>query len=170
MSVCTEHHAEIAFSRAEPGGAAPRQRRARSPYRCSIQDDIEFFPTVGYALFRSPCVIAAANLFSADGWPGKSAGSIMTGVRAVRDFALRCLLVTEPMFVPETLYYYRLRGLEDVQETAEVSRENETVLKNYLFLCRNRPVLNPFAPSPAWGPFFEAFLEASRYSRLLAQP
>ena len=44
------------------------------------------------------------------------------------------------MFVPETLYYYRLRGLEDVQETAEVSRENETVLKNYLFLCRNRPV------------------------------
>ncbi len=78
------------------------------------------------------------------------------------DFALRCLLVTEPLFVPETLGFYRLHGHEEFQHwRRRTAREAESVLKNYLFLCRNRRVLNPFAPSPAWGPFFQSFVQAS---------
>ena len=80
------------------------------------------------------------------------------------DFLLRCLLVTEPVFVPDPLYSCRLLGEERfVERQARVAVAAAGVLRNYYFLCRNRFVENPTAPSPAWGPFFTSFVTASRH-------
>jgi glycosyltransferase involved in cell wall biosynthesis len=174
LRACIDGGTDFAFSRVEPradAAAAPSSWTGEADYVYGVQDDIEFFPTVGYALLRSQCAMSTGNLFfsrrlaeEAGGWgvPDGSDGW---------DFALRCLLLAEPIFVPEPLCLYRLHGHESfVQRQSREARGTESALKNYLFLCRNRPVVNPLAPSPAWGPFFDAFIEASRYGKYLTKP
>ena len=87
------------------------------------------------------------------------------------DFILRSVLITEPVFLAEPLYYYRVHAgntFRQLQSVAE--QETEIVLRNYFFLCRNRPVGNPLAPSPAWGRFFELFVEQASYAHCLRNP
>ena len=86
------------------------------------------------------------------------------------DFVLRCLLLAEPIFVPEPLSSTAWVTRDSRSVGRARPRETESVLKNYLFLCRNRPVPNPLAPSPAWGPFFQSFVQTSEYTRYLGQP
>ncbi|MEO7273352.1 MAG: hypothetical protein ABI211_15245, partial [Vicinamibacterales bacterium] len=87
------------------------------------------------------------------------------------DFLLRCLLVTEPVFVAEPLYGLRLRGHEGfLEHQRQVAKEAEAVLRNYFFYSRTRPLANVVAPSPAWGPFFSSFVQASRHERYLSKP
>jgi len=170
VEVCQSTGAEIAFSRIEPlseDSPAP----AEIEYVYSVQDNIEFFPTVGYALLRHESPLSRGNLFfsrplfervgpfapfeHAHGW----------------DFLLRSLLVTEPAFVAEPLYGLRLRGHEPfVEHQRRVAKEAETILRNYFFYCRTRPLTNVVAPSPAWGPFFTSFVTASRHANYLVKP
>jgi len=173
LAACADKGAGLAFSRVEFRTDTPASSSSgeESDYLYSVQDEIEFFPTVGYALLRSHCALSIGNLFFsrrlAEGVGGFADHEYCYGW----DFALRCLLVTEPIFVPEALYISRLHGQERFeQHQAHEARGAEAVLKNYFFLCRNRPVLNPVAPSPAWGPFFDSFLEASRYGGYLTKP
>ena len=170
LRACAESGAELAFSRVEilSDTSARWSTEAASLY--SVQDDIEFLPTVGYALLRSQCALATANLFFSRRLAAHVGGFGEHEIGYGWDFALRCVLVTEPLFVPEPLYYYRLRGGENLPGTAASASDSESILKNYLFLCRNRPVENPVAPSPAWGPFFASFVEASQYGKYLAKP
>jgi glycosyltransferase involved in cell wall biosynthesis len=174
LSACAESGSELAFARVEPCAdtpSAPVLSLAEAGYVYSIQDDIEFFPTVGYALLRSQCALSTGNLFFSRRLATRVGGFGEHDSLSGWDFVLRCLLVVEPMFVPEPLYYYRLRGPENLsQRTARQGSEMESIVKNYLFLCRNRPVANPFAPSPAWGPFFDSFLQACGYGNYLVKP
>jgi len=87
------------------------------------------------------------------------------------DFLLRCLLVTEPAFVAEPLYGLQLRGHRAfVEHQRRVAKEAETILRQYFFHCRTRPLANAVAPSPAWGPFFASFVRASQHERYLSKP
>jgi O-antigen biosynthesis protein len=173
LRACAESGAELAFARIEPRAdtlAAPRSSLEAESIYC-VQDDIEFFPTVGYALLKSHCTVAAGNLFFSRRLAEHVDGFGDQDYFYGWDFALRSLLVAEPMFVPEPLLVHRLHGAANVPERQKrTASEIESILKNYLFLCRNRRVLNPLAPSPAWGPFFESFVQASHYNRYLAQP
>jgi glycosyltransferase involved in cell wall biosynthesis len=174
LNVCTEDEVEFAFARVEPRADAPGSPAAASAEAddiYSVQDDIEFFPTVGYALLRSHCAVSTGNLFFS-----RQLAEQVDGFRDLDccygwDFALRCLLMAEPVFVPETLSFYSLHSrAQFLRRQKAVARETESILKDYFFLCRNRRVLNPFAPSPAWGPFFQSFVQTSQYTRYLAQP
>ena len=172
LSACAESGAELAFARVEPRAdtqAAPPSPLETDQIYC-VQDDIEFFPTVGYALLRSHCTVATGNLFFSRRLAERVNGFGDQEDFYGWDFALRCLLVAEPLFVPEPLLFHRLRADASSQRQGRTARQIESILKNYLFLCRNRRVLNPLAPSPAWGPFFQSFVQASHYSRYLAQP
>ena len=164
LSACVEGGAEFAFSRVEPRADArrPRLRPGEADYVYSVQDDIEFFPTVGYALLRSQCAVSTGNLFFSRRL-AEEVGRIGDHERSTAGTS-RCDVscVTEPIFVPEPLCLHRLgHARAFAQRQSREARETESVLKNYLFLCRNRPVANPLAPSPAWGPFFDSFIEAS---------
>jgi glycosyltransferase involved in cell wall biosynthesis len=140
-------------------------------YLSDIQNSIEHFPTVGFALLRNQCALSSGNFFFSR--------RVWTEVGEFRnlkychdwDFELRSLLVTEPLFVAEPLYGYRLHsGNSFLQLQALAAAETEAVLSNYLFLCRNRPVGNPLAPSPAWGDFFRSFIREAGYTRYLTKP
>ncbi len=168
---CGEGGAEFAFMRVEPLADPAASSLVEAEYVYEVQDDIGFFPSVGYALLRSQCAISTGNFFFSRRLAERAGGFGNHGRSAGWDFALRCLLVTEPIFMPEQLYFYRLHGHQRFEELrAQRVNETRSVLKRYFFLCRNRPVTNPVAPSPAWGPFFDSFVEASHYGKYLAQP
>jgi glycosyltransferase involved in cell wall biosynthesis len=174
LTICHERSAQLAFSRVEPridGGGHRSGLGAAADYVYSVQDDVAFYPTVGYALLRSYCAVCTGNLFFSRELAGEVGEFEAFDSAYGWDFALRCLLLTEPVFVPEDLYVHRVSGpiaLECCQQPE--SREKEAVLKRYLFACRNRRVANPVAPSPAWGPFFDSFLSESRYGGYLLKP
>jgi len=171
LSACADSGAELAFSRVELVADKPASSAVEANYVHSVQDDIEFFPTVGYALLRSQCALATGNFFFSRRLAEEVGGFGDHDHCYGWDFALRCLLVTEPVFVPEALYFYRLHDQDSfLKRQAHEARETDAVLKSYLFECRNRPVANPVAPSPAWGPFFDSFVEAARYGGYLAKP
>jgi len=169
LRACSEGGTEFAFSRVEPR-ADVAAASAEADYIYCVQDDIEFFPTVGYALLKGQCAVSTGNLFFSRRLAEEVGGWGVADRSDGWDFALRCLLLVEPIFVPETLCLYRLGHASFAHRQSSEARESESVLKNYLFLCRNRPVTNPLAPSPAWGPFFDSFIETSRYGKYLTKP
>ncbi len=174
LSACADRDAHLAFSRVEAdidSTLALSSASVEADFLCSMQDDIEFFPTVGYALLKSFCAVSTSNLFFRRQLAENIGGFGPFNCLAGWDFALRCLLLSEPIFVPEPLYLHRFDGHEAGAAQRQVEAiEKETALKSYLFSCRNRQVANPIAPSPSWGPFFDSFISESRYGGYLAKP
>ncbi|MEC0183423.1 glycosyltransferase family 2 protein [Paenibacillus peoriae] len=142
----------------------------------NTQNSIEKFPSIGWSLIPHNTAISTGNmLFS------REIFDKLNGFRNLKychdwDFALRCLLLSEPLFVESTYYYYRLHGsntfltLNDV-----VDKEVKTVLGSYFKSCRKKNVLNKLAPSPQnWSEqFFEILKDSSiinywYYSRTIA--
>jgi hypothetical protein len=168
LNKCAESGAELAFSRVQPVDAAQPASREELEHVYSAQDDIDIFPTVGFALLRQDCVLATGNLVFSRRMYDRLNGFCELEASEAWDFALRSATVAEPAFLAEPLFGYRLRGpARFSDERARRETEGDAVRRRYLFLCRNRPVDNPLAPSPAWGPFFESFLRTS--SRLSAE-
>lgn len=65
------------------------------------------------------------------------------------DFALRSILVTEPVYVPEALYGYRLHGTNSFRSLADIAGlEGVAMSRHFYDLARMRKVLNPLAPVP----------------------
>jgi len=171
VRTCKENGAEFAFSRVEMlvDGNSVLSREA--DYLGSIQDGIDLFPTVGYALLRNQCALTSGNFFFARTLHERVGDFSDLKYCHDWDFILRSLLITEPVFVPEVLYFYRIHpGNSFLQLQSVAESETEAVLRRYFFSCRNRPVTNPLAPSPAWGPFFESFVRQAQYHHYLAKP
>jgi glycosyltransferase involved in cell wall biosynthesis len=170
VSTGAEREALLAFSRVEFRVVATSVS-AVADYLYSVQDDIEFFPTVGYALLKSFSAVCIGNLFFSRALADSIGGFGEFDYVGGWEFALRSLLLTEPLFVPEPLYVRRVPAHQPgAQQRQLEARETEAALKNYLFHCRNRRVANPIAPSPAWGPFFDSFVVESRYAGYLVKP
>ena len=174
LSACADRDAHLAFSRVEAdidSALASSSASVDTDFLYSMQDDIEIFPTVGYALLKSFCAVSTSNLFFRRQLAENIGGFGPFKCLAGWDFALRCLLLSEPIFVPEPLCLHRFDGHEaGVAQRQLEAIEKEAALKSYLFSCRNRQVANPIAPSPSWGPFFDSFISESRYGGYLVKP
>ena len=170
VRVCAESPAQLAFSRVgliADSAAQPSEL----DYFYNVQDSIGLFPTVGYALLRNQCALSTGNLFFTRELFAQVGEFSVLRYCHDWDFVLRALLISEPVFVPQMLYSYRLHsGNSFLQLQSVAERESEAVLRNYFFLCRNRPLTNPIAPSPAWGPFFDSFVRACGYDKYLGKP
>jgi len=171
LGACQERMAEFAFSRVDVLVDGDPELATEADYLGSIQDGIDFFPTVGYALLRNQCALTSGNFFFARRVCERVGDFSDLKYCHDWDFILRSLLVTEPIYVPQTLYFYRIHpGNSFLRLQSVAESETETVLRRYFFLCRNRPVTNPLAPSPAWDPFFTSFVHQSQYAHYLAKP
>jgi glycosyltransferase involved in cell wall biosynthesis len=171
VKVCQESMADCAFSRVVLLADEPAVSSNEIDYFYGVQDSINLFPTVGYAFLRNQCALSTGNIFFSRVVRDRVGGFNDLKYCHDWDFILRTLLVTEPVFVPEPLYFYRLHsGNSFLQLQSVAEAETDWVLRNYFFLCRNRPVTNPVAPSPAWGPFFQNFIKQANYAKYLAKP
>ena len=125
------------------------------------QSAIERFPTVGFACLASNVAISTGNflferrLFDEVGPFGN--------LRYCHDwdFLLRCLLTTEPLYVPESGYNYRVHGANSFRSLEHVAAsESEIVYRNYFDHVTMNRHTNRKAPGPvSWPGVFESFME-----------
>ena len=141
FSACQERRAEFAFSRVEVlVDGDPILLSKETEYLASIQDGIDFFPTVGYALLRNQCALTSGNFFFARSVYERVGDFSDLKYCHDWDFILRSLLVTEPIFVPETLYIYRIHpGNSFLQLQSLAEPETEAVLRRYFFSVATGP-------------------------------
>jgi glycosyltransferase involved in cell wall biosynthesis len=162
LDACERNGADFAFSRVELLVEDPAEASDEAPFLYRVQDSIHLFPTVGYALLRNQCALSTGNFFFSRRVHERIGDFCALKYCHDWDFILRAVLITEPVFVAEPLYVYRLHASNSFRQLqALAEQETARVLGNYFLLCRTRPVANPLAPSPAWGPFFDSFVEAS---------
>ncbi len=126
------------------------------------QAAIDRFPSVGFACLASNVAISTGNFLFERGLFDQVGP--FGGLRYCHDwdFLLRCLLVTEPVYIPAATYKYRVHGTNTFRSLEHVAvSESATVYRNYF----NQLILNRHsnrqAPGPvAWPGVFDVFMSA----------
>ncbi|WP_054942195.1 glycosyltransferase family 2 protein [Paenibacillus ihuae] len=115
----------------------------------AVQNSIQDFPTVGWSLIPHNAAISTGNMLFT-----REIYNNVGGFRNLKychdwDFILKSLILTEPLYIPETNYYYRLHGNNSyLQLDNVVDREVKTVLGCFFYKCRKKNLLNSLCPSP----------------------
>ncbi|NDC64029.1 MAG: glycosyltransferase family 2 protein [Planctomycetia bacterium] len=121
--------------------------------------------TVGFALLRRNVAISTGNFLMTMELARRVGGFASLQYCHDWDFILQSLLFCEPVFVPETLYDYRLHPRNSFRSYKNIAGiETQVVLRRFFAAvarCR-RP--SPLCPSPVnWPGYFEAFIEAAGF-------
>ena len=128
-------------------------------------------PTVGFAFLRNNVAISTGNFFIRTAFLRQIGG--FADLRFVHDleFALRATLISEPVYVAEQLYDYRVHGSNTIS-TAVAQADAET---NRMFTQHMESVFsvgkttNPFAPTHAcWGEHVVIFLLRSGFDAFVS--
>lgn len=119
--------------------------------------------SVGFALLRRNVAISTGNFLMSLDLARRVGGFTQLQYCHDWDFILQSLLFCEPVFVPETLYDYRLHPHNSFRSYRNIAGvETEVVLRRFfraVARCR-RP--SPLCPGPVnWPGYFEAFIEAA---------
>lgn len=132
-----------------------------------IQDKIEQLPSLGFAALTGNPGISTGNfIFTKDIYQHTF------GFRNLRychdwDFLLQCVFYTEPLFVKDKLYYYRIHEKNTfklLQKEGVHIKDTNFVLRHYFDSVRCHKTVNPLAPSPFnWPCYFELFLTINNY-------
>lgn len=132
-----------------------------------IQDSVKNFPTLGFACLLSNRGISTGNFVFT-----KSLYEHTIGFKSFRychdwDFLLQCLWYTEPLFVKEQLYYYRLHETNTFKSLQKLGVDDgPEVLKQYFDSVRCCKTANFLAPSPFnWPGYFELFLRRQGFEQ-----
>ena len=134
---------------------------ARTYFKYQTVFNFKQFPSIGFASLSANVSISTGNfvftraLFNRVGE--------FNDYRCCHDwdFLLRSIIYTEPFFLEEDLYYYRLHG-KNTFESLEVigQEESASLLRNFFSKVQCHWPPNAIAPSPLnWPGFFELFIE-----------
>ena len=128
----------------------PMRNRRAYDLMCSTAT-IPFHETVGLAFVTQNVAVSTGNLFAAIPVVRELGGFREFRYNHDWDFCLRALQRSEPVFVPEPLYCYRLHGANTINESAERARaEAQAICADYLTWASSEDnPLNPFAPASA---------------------
>ena len=132
-----------------------------------MQDNIPYFPSVGFAMLVSQCGISTGNFVFTRKLLEKIGPFNDLKYCHDWDFALRALAETEPLFVEDSLYFYRLHQSNSFRSLHNMAeQETAQVLTGYFTAILTGQVANPLAPSPKhWPSVFELFLEEYGFTR-----
>jgi glycosyltransferase involved in cell wall biosynthesis len=133
------------------------------------QRTIAAYPSVGWALVPRNVTISTGNFFFQ-----RSLVAEIGYFRPYRyvhdwDFVLRALLVTEPLYVPEPLYFYRLHAdnsFPQLESAAAV--ECPELMRRFMRAAVTERWPNRLAPSPRnWPVYFDHFVAEHAYQPYL---
>ena len=123
------------------------------------------YPTIGYALLKNQLAITTGNFFFR-----RNLAEKVVGFRHYRyvhdwDFILRSVFYTEPYYLRDRLYSYRIHDRNTFKSLSEIEGyETGEVMRNLLRLMITRLPENHLAPSPHyWPEFFEWFVQTWNY-------
>ena len=138
----------------EHGNVARSSPDSESGKLSTIAASVDAAPTAGFALLRHNVAISTGNFFVRRHFFREIGG--FSDLRYVHDqeFALRATLASEPIYVAEKLYGYRIHGNNTISEPGSKAVTETAAMLNQHFqnLFRASAVPNPFAPTRAnWG-------------------
>ncbi len=131
------------------------------------QESIGRFPSVGFACMCSNVTLSTGNMF----FSMKLFDSIgnFEDLKYCHDwdFLLRAVLISEPVFVPEAFYCYRLHSTNSFRLLDHIAEEETmTVLARYFESVRRGEFVNSIAPSPKhWPGVFEKVMTENGFWR-----
>ena len=140
----------------------------RAKRYCQEQQQIAQFPSVGFACLSFNMGISTGNFaFTKSLYEHVGAFSHYLHCHDW-DFLLRCLVQTEPYFLPEPLYDYRFHGTNSFEALHEQGvTESAALLRNYFKLANAGWTPNSIAPSALnWPSFYELFSQWYRLQHL----
>jgi len=168
LAAATREGARFAFSAVRYVDDDGTDVSASSAYAADLirkQDAIRTFPSVGFALVLTNVTISTGNFFVV-----RSLVDEVGDFRPYRyvhdwDWALRALLVTEPLYVPDVLYRYRLHETNSFTSLGDAAAvECPELMRRFLRAAMTERWPNRLAPSPRnWPVYFDWFLEEHRY-------
>lgn len=117
-------------------------------------------PSLSFACLRYQPAISTGNMIFQRALYDKVGGFIPLRYCHDWDFLLQAVFYTEPVYIDDPLYEYRLHGGNSFRELSDVARhETEVVLTRYFKKILLRGADNQMAPSPQnWPHVFEQFL------------
>jgi len=126
------------------------------------QRNIGGYPSVGFALLNSNVTISTGNFLLRRSLLERNGGFRPFRYIHDWDFALRSMLVAEPLFIPSVTYEYRLHATNRFRTLGRVEREEgEQVFRTYFSAIRREEYENPIAPGPrTWPGVFEMWMKA----------
>jgi glycosyltransferase involved in cell wall biosynthesis len=136
-----------------------------------ISSSTPIAPTIGFALLANNVAISTGNFFIRTTFLRKMGG--FSDLRYVHDleFALRATLYSEPVYVAEPLYEYRVHTSNTISESGQRANiETGTMLKQHIQkLFSADTATNPFAPSYAiWREHLTIYLLRRGFDELLS--
>lgn len=104
-------------------------------------------PTIGFQLLADNMAVSTGNLFFTR-YLYDNVGEFKDFKLAHDlDFALRALLVAEPIFIHQKLYFYRMHMTNTLHSVGHlVETERKAIYQNYLVQITKEPPLNKMAP------------------------
>jgi glycosyltransferase involved in cell wall biosynthesis len=146
------NNSRIAFSKIkviDENGINVNETNEEARRFAGIQELINQYPTVGFALIPQNIAISTGNLIFE-----RALYLEVGGFRSLKychdwDFILRCVLITEPIFIKTTHYCYRLHENNSFRSLGKVvKREVGIVLGSFFNAIRHKKYSNSVAPSP----------------------
>ena len=135
----------------EHGNVAPLSPDSELGKLNTIAASVDAAPTIGFALLRHNVAISTGNFFLRRDFFRTMGG--FSDLRDVHDqeFALRATLASEPIYVAEKLYGYRVHGSNTISEAGSYAgAETSAMLDQHIQKLFNVSIVpNPFAPTPA---------------------
>lgn len=147
----------------------PLRNRRVFEITCAISA-IPFMETVGFALLASNVAVSTGNLFVAREFFGKTGPFRDLRYNHDWDFCLRAVLESEPVFVPDPLYFYRVHEQNTIAESAgRAQAEAAEMCSRFLSVAMSDRGGNaPFAPTLGnWGADFVNAVLASGMGALV---
>jgi glycosyltransferase involved in cell wall biosynthesis len=160
VAALTEAAAELAFTGVRMIDAQDRDVTTTDPFCVALaetQRRIPECPTVGFALLERNLAISTGNLVFCRSLFDRAGGFRALAYCHDWDFVLRCVLHTEPVYLPERLYDYRVHATNSFRALDSVrDRESSFVLRSYFAAVRRGNFPNELAPAPStWPGVFE---------------
>ncbi len=113
--------------------------------------------TLGFGLLKSNFAITTGNLFVSRELFLNLGGFSDLRYNHDWEFALKATLESEPVYLSEKLYFYRLHDHNTIAESIIAPQQEAKTLFSAYFQANNGPALNPFAPCEVyWGNRFLA--------------
>ena len=127
--------------------------------------------TVGFSLLKSNVAISTGNFVIATKLARRIGAFMPLKYCHDWDYILQSLLYTEPVFVDEPLYDYRLHQANSFRSYQHLaSIETDVVMRRFFRALQSRTIHNEKCPSREfWAGYFDAFVQNCGHGRLLAQ-
>lgn len=128
-------------------------------------------PTVGFSLLKSNVAISTGNFVIATKLARRIGSFLPLKYCHDWDYILQSLRYTEPVFVDEPLYDYRLHQANSFRSYQHLaSIETDVVMRRFFRALQSGPIHNEKCPSREfWPGYFDAFVQNCGHGRLLAQ-